>query len=128
VEEVQSLTDGKGVNYIIDGVGNQTFNKNLQACSIRGHITLFGHASGPSDPISPHLLQPKSITLTGGNLMNYLFCHEELIKRANVLMDDIKNKKIKVHIGHVFPIEEAARGQKLLESRKSTGKIILTVN
>lgn len=123
--EAKKLTNGKGVDYVIDGVGKETFHKNLEACSVKGHIALFGHASGQTDPISPNLLQPKSITVTGGNLMNYLVSHEELMKRANVLMHDIKNKKIKVHIGHIFPFEEAAKAQMLLESRKTTGKIIL---
>jgi len=126
--ETKRLTNGKGVDYIIDGVGKDTFNKNLEACCVRGHITVFGHASGQIDPFSPNLLQPKSITLTGGNLMNYLISHEELINRANILMNDIKNKKLKVHIDHVFPLEDAAEAQMLLESRKTIGKIVLKCN
>lgn len=125
--EAKKLTNGKGVDYIIDGVGKDTFNKNLEACCVRGHIVVFGHASGQVDPVSPNLLQPKSITVTGGNLMNYLVSHEELINRANALMKDIKNKNIKVHIDHVFPFEQAAEAQTLLESRKTTGKVVLKV-
>jgi NADPH2:quinone reductase len=125
--EAKKLTNGKGVDYIIDGVGKDTFNKNLEACCVRGHIVVFGHASGQIDPVSPNLLQPKSITVTGGNLMNYLVSHEELINRANALMKDIKNKNIKVHIDHVFPFEQAVEAQTLLESRKTTGKVVLKV-
>lgn len=125
--ETKRLTNGKGVDYIIDGVGQDTFNKNLEACSVRGHIVVFGHASGQIDPVSPNLLQPKSITVTGGNLMNYLVSHGELVNRANVLMKDIKNKNIKIRIDHVYPLEQATQAQMLLESRKTTGKVILKV-
>jgi len=125
--EAKKLTNGRGVDYIIDGVGKDTFNKNLEACCVRGHIVVFGHASGQIDPFSPNLLQPKSITLTGGNLMNYLVSHEELVNRANVLMKDIKHQAVKLHIDHVFPFEQAAAAQKLLESRKTTGKIVLKI-
>ena len=123
--EAKRLTQGKGVDYIIDGVGKETFNKNLEACCVRGHIVIFGHASGPVDPFSPNVLQPKSITVTGGNLMNYLVSREELLKRAYILMHAIKNKLIKVRIDHVFPFEQAAEAQMLLEGRKTAGKIVL---
>jgi len=126
--EAIKLTHGKGVDYIIDGVGQDTFHKNLEACSVGGHIVVFGHASGQIEPFSPNLLQPKSLTVTGGNLMNYLVSHEELMKRATLLMNDIKNKTLKVHIDHVFPFEQAREAQELLESRKSTGKIVLSIS
>ncbi|MBS0585975.1 MAG: quinone oxidoreductase [Verrucomicrobia bacterium] len=125
--EVKRLTNGRGVDYIIDGVGRDTFTKNLEACCVRGHIVVFGHASGQIDSFSPNLLQLKSITLTGGNLMNYLGSHEELLNRAAVLMKEIKNESLKVHIDHVFRLEQAREAQKLLESRKSTGKIVLKI-
>jgi len=59
--------------------------------------------------------------------MNYLTSHEELIARANVLMEGIKNKEIKIHIDRVFPLEQAKDAHTLLKSRKSIGKIILMV-
>jgi len=125
--EAKKITNGKGVDYIIDGVGKDTFSKNLEACCVKGHIVVFGHTSGQIDPFSPNLLQPKSITLTGSNLMNYLESHKELVLRASALMKGIKNKNIKVHIDRIFPFEQATEAQILLESRKTTGKIILKV-
>lgn len=125
--DAKRLTNGKGVDYILDGVGKKTFYKNLEACRIKGHIAIFGFTSGQIELLAPNLLQEKSITITGGNLMNYLTSHEELIARAKVLMEDIKYKKIKVHIDRVFPLEQAKDAHTLLKSRKSVGKIILMV-
>jgi NADPH2:quinone reductase len=40
--ETKRMTNGKGADYIIDGVGKSTFGRNLDAVSTRGHITLYG--------------------------------------------------------------------------------------
>jgi NADPH2:quinone reductase len=51
VAETKRLTNGRGANLIIDGVGKTTFKGNLEAAAVRGHIVIFGAASGPADPI-----------------------------------------------------------------------------
>jgi NADPH2:quinone reductase len=66
VTETNKITNNKGVDYIIDGVGKTTFTKDLDAVKLRGCISLFGSASGPADPFPPNSLQAKSITLSGG--------------------------------------------------------------
>ena len=53
VKEVKRLTQGHGADLIIDGVGKTTFAGNLEAAALRGHIVIFGAASGPADPDFP---------------------------------------------------------------------------
>jgi len=127
VEEVNRLTEGKGVDYIIDGVGKETFTKDLAAIKTRGTICLFGMSSGEAEPFSPNSLQNKSITLCGGNLMNYVNSREELLRRANNLLQGIAENWLKIKIDHIFPMEKAELAQKLLEERKAIGKIVLKI-
>jgi NADPH:quinone reductase len=127
VSETKRLTNGVGADYIIDGVGKSTLKKNLDAIRIRGHICCFGLSSGAPDPIEAHALQLKSISLTGGNLMNYLTSREELLRRADAVMNGIKEGWLKINISHTFPLSESAKAQYLLENRQSTGKIILKI-
>ncbi|MGH9561800.1 MAG: quinone oxidoreductase family protein, partial [Terracidiphilus sp.] len=54
VEEAKKFTGGKGVDYIIDGVGKTTFTKNFDALRTRGWATMFGMASGPAEPVVPN--------------------------------------------------------------------------
>lgn len=63
--ETMRLTNGYGADIIIDGVGKSTFSGNMEAAALRGHIVIFGAASGPVDPISPNALMGRSLSLSG---------------------------------------------------------------
>ena len=127
VEEVLRLTSGYGVNLIIDGVGKSTFEGDLKAVAVMGHIVIFGAASGPADPIVPNSLMPRSIHLSGGMLGNAIATHEELLRRSSAVMDGIKEGWLNLRIGQVFPLQQAPEAHKMLEERRSTGKLILSV-
>lgn len=123
--EAKRLTNGRGVDLIIDGVGKTTFPGNLEAICSRGHIVIFGAASGPADPISPNVLMGKSITLSGGTLFNYLETDEELKMRSSAVMEGISQGWLKLKIDEIFPLEKAKEAHQKLESRNSSGKILL---
>jgi NADPH:quinone reductase len=125
-EETRKITDGKGVQYIIDGVGKTTFTKNLEAIAMRGWITVFGMSSGPADPLPPLSLMTKSVTLSGGAVFNYLLTRGELLDRAQEVFRGIHQGWLRVHIDHTFPLEQASEAHRLLEGRQTTGKLILT--
>ncbi len=123
--EVKRLTDKHGADLIIDGVGKTTFPGNLEAGARRGNIVIFGAASGPADPISPNTLMKSSLTVSGGSLFNYLLSREELLMRAQAVLEGIQSGWLKLQINQTFPLAQAADAHKNLESRNSTGKILL---
>lgn len=125
VKESRRLTNDLGPVYIIDGVGKDTFAKNLDAVAQRGHVTIFGAASGTAEPILPNNLQQKSLTIHGGSLFNYLNTREELLMRANSVLEGIKAGWLKLNIAEVLPVQDAAKAHELLENRQTTGKIVL---
>lgn len=127
VAETKKLTANKGADYIIDGVGKTTFTKDLDAVRRRGVICIFGSASGPAEPLAPNLLQQKSIVLAGGSLFNSLDTRKELLARAGDVLKGVREGWLQLNINHVFSFEEAAKAQEMLESRKTTGKVILTM-
>jgi NADPH:quinone reductase len=126
-EEVRKLTNGRGVDYVIDGVGKTTFTNNLEALRIRGWATLFGMASGPADPLSPHALAAKSITISGGALFNYTATRKELLQRMNDVFKGLREGWLKLRVEHSLPLAQAAEAHRLLGGRRTTGKLILTV-
>lgn len=127
VDEVKKITHDKGADYILDGVGKDTFTKNLDAVRVYGHICIYGAASGTADPIVPNILQSKSITVSGGTLFNCLNTREELLRRSEAVFTGIKQGWLKLKVDYVFSLDEAAKAQKMLETRKTTGKVVLSI-
>jgi NADPH2:quinone reductase len=124
--ETKRLTDGKGVHVVYDGVGQSTFDKGLNVLRPRGHMVLFGGASGPVAPVDPiKLMQKGSLTLTRPSLIHYVSTREELEQRAGDVFGMIGAGKLKLRIEYVYKLEQAAQAHRDLEGRKTTGKILL---
>ncbi len=125
VAETKRLTDGRGADLIIDGVGQTTFAGSLEAVAVRGHVVTYGYASGPPDPIRPTSLVPRSVSVSGGHLHNFLRTREELMRRADDVLAGIREGWLRLRIDRVFPLTEAAEAHRRLENRESIGKILL---
>jgi len=127
VSETKRLTNGRGAQLILDGVGKSTFPGDLEAAAVHGHVVIFGAAGGPADPIAPNSLMARSITVSGGSLVNYTATRQELLRRSKDVLRAVKAGWLKLHIGHILPLAEAAKAHQLLESRQTMGKIVLKV-
>jgi NADPH:quinone reductase len=124
--EVKRLTGGKGVDVVYDSVGKLTWEKSLNSLKPRGMMVSFGNASGPVDPISPLVLSQKgSLYLTRPTLANYTATREELLWRATDVFGWLGDGRIKLQIHATYPLREAGRAQADLESRGTTGKLLI---
>ncbi|RIJ64509.1 quinone oxidoreductase [Rummeliibacillus sp. POC4] len=123
-QSVMKYTDGKGADVVYDSVGS-TLEDSFQATRIGGTVVFFGMSGGDPAPIDPRMLMDTSKTLTGGDLWNVLTSFEERQKRSKQLFDWIISGKLQLQSPTVFPLEEGAKAHDFLESRKSTGKILL---
>lgn len=113
-----------GVDVTYDSVGN-TLSDSFEVTKNRGQVVFFGMAGGDPDFINPRMLMDSSKTLTGGDLWNYLVSKEERIKRANQLFDWIISGEITIPEPTIFKLSKGKKAHDFLESRESTGKIIL---
>lgn len=121
-------TKAKGVHAVYDSVGQATFMQSLDCLRPRGMMVSFGHASGPVKEFSPLILSQKgSLFLTRPTLTNYSATPDELDWRASDVLNWIGQGKLKLHIHKVYPLANAAEAQRDLESRKTTGKLLLRV-
>jgi NADPH2:quinone reductase len=126
VEEVRQLTDGKGLNVVYDSVGESTFERGLDCLCPRGYMVLFGQSSGPVPNIDPQILNKKgSLFLTRPSIGHYIADRQSLDLRAEEVLGWVASGRIKLHIGRTFSLEDAAESHHSLESRNSTGKLLL---
>ena len=124
--EVKRLTQGKGVDIVYDSVGKTTFEKSLNCLRPRGLLALFGASSGPVPPFDPIQLSGKgSLYITRPTLWHYVATRSELEWRANEILGWAASGKLKLRTEHVYSLTDAAQAQTDIESRKTTGKILL---
>jgi len=124
--ETRRLTDGKGVHVVYDGVGKTTFEKDLNVLRPRGYLVLFGGASGPVPPFDlMKLTQKGSLFVTRPSLAHYIATREELEQRSGDVMQMITRGDLKLRIHKTYPLAEAQQAHRDLESRKTTGKLLL---
>jgi NADPH:quinone reductase len=125
-ERARELTGGEGVHAVYDGIGAATFDESLSALRPRGYMVLYGAASGPPPPVEIAKLNAKSLFLTRPTLAHYGQTGPELPVRAGELLEWVAAGELDVRIGGRYPLADAARAQSDLESRSTTGKLLLT--
>jgi NADPH2:quinone reductase len=124
--EVKRITAGKGVQVVYDSVGKTTWDKSLNSLAPRGMIALFGQSSGPIGQIDPQILNQKgSLFLTRPSLGHHVATRDELLQRAGEVLGWIRDGKLKLRTEFEFPLKDAAGAHRALESRKTTGKVLL---
>ena len=128
VAKVKELTDGKGVDVVMDGVGKDTFTASLDCLKPLGMMMSFGNASGPVEPVSLLTLAAKgSLKLTRTTLFTFLADHERCQDMARHLFSKVESGAVKVNIGQTFPLEQISDAHRALEGRQTTGSTIITL-
>jgi NADPH2:quinone reductase len=126
--EVKRLTGRRGVDVVYDSVGRATFDKGLRVLRPRGMMVLFGQSSGPVPPFDPSTLNGLgSLYLTRPSLGHYLVPPDELRWRVGEVMDMATSVAIKVHVSKTYELSDAAQAHRDLESRQTTGKLLIEV-
>lgn len=124
--EVKRLTDGKGVDVVYDGVGKDTFERNLNVMRLRGMLVLYGMSSGPVPPVDPAKLSEKgSLYMARTTLAHFTATREELLARTSALFAMIANGKLRLRIGKTYALAQAAQAHHDMEGRAITGKLLL---
>jgi len=124
--EAKRITGGKGLQVVYDSVGKTTFDKGFNILAPRGMMILFGQSSGPVAPFDAGILGAKgSLFLTRPSLNAYMATREELQQRAGELLGWIRDGKLKLRMEFEFPLKDVAEAHRALESRKTTGKVLL---
>ena len=123
---VRELTDGRGVAAVYDSVGRDTFEGSLACLRPRGVLASFGEASGDPPPIAPRRLGILgSIYITHPSLPDYTATRAALLANAAELFAMVAGGTIKIDSSQSYPLADAARAHADIESRRTTGSVVL---
>ncbi|MFV0513707.1 MAG: quinone oxidoreductase family protein [Jhaorihella sp.] len=123
--KVRELTDGRGVDAVMDAVGADTFEGSLDCLKPLGMMISFGSASGPVPPFSVSALAPKSLRLTRPTLFTHIADHGACMEMAAHLFAKVQSGDVKIRIDQRFALDEVADAHRALEARRTTGSTIL---
>ena len=124
--EARRLTRDKGVDVAYDGVGKDSFFGCLDSLRPRGMMVTFGNASGAVPPVAPlELARRGSLFLTRPTAGNYVGNPDARQTGARELFAVIARKAVRLHVGQRYPLAQAAQAHRDLETRRTSGSVIL---
>jgi NADPH2:quinone reductase len=125
-DEVMRITGGKGVRVVYDSVGAHTFMRSLDCLQPRGTMVSFGESSGPVEPLAVGTLGAKgSLFLTRPSIAHYTADRVEYEGAAERLFSAMRDSTVVAGKPSVYPLAEAAQAHADLESRRTTGAVVL---
>lgn len=123
-DEVLRLTDGTGVHVVYDGSGPRTFEGSLAALRRSGTFCWYGPVLGGPGALDIMSL-PKSIKIGYAVFFDHIHTPQRFRERTQQLFRWIEDGSLQVSIGGTYSLADAARAHKDMESRSTTGKLLL---
>ena len=116
---VKEATEGKGVDVVVEHVGEATWQTSLQSARAGGRIVVCGATSGPNPPAALHRIWWKQLTIYGSTMGT-----REDFEAAYEL---VKSGRAKPVVDSVFPLAEARAAHERMEAGEQFGKIVLSI-
>ncbi|QKE74239.1 quinone oxidoreductase [Arthrobacter citreus] len=128
-EKVNELTGGIGANIILDSVAGRISEQSMDCLAKYGRLVHFGNSSGEVGHFKTNKLHSSCRSVIGFSLGTTRKERPEILKEtAEQVFKFIDEGLLNIKIGQHFSLEDAASAHRLIESRQSTGKILLDIN
>lgn len=127
-DQVHTLTNGKGVDVVMDAVGKDTFEGSLNSLKPLGMMICFGSASGTIPPFDIGILGKKgSLKITRPTIFSHIGDHATCQSMAKHLGQKVLSGEVKIIIGQRFALKDVAKAHESLEARMTTGSTVLKI-
>jgi NADPH:quinone reductase len=124
-QQVRELTEGRGVDVVLETAGGETTGQALDALAPFGRMVFIGQSSGRAASIDPWRLTVPNHTVTGFYIGAYTTDLELTVSTLMELIGFATEGKLSINVGKVLPLAQAAEAHRLIEGRKTTGKVVL---
>jgi NADPH:quinone reductase len=127
-ERVRGLTNGRGVNLVLDSVGKDTFASSLGSLALHGRLVVYGQASGPPPPVEFGSIYGENKTIVGYSTGGFRRSRPEALRAPGLAaLELLKTGRWRPIIGASYQLDEAEEAQRHVESRASVGKVLLLI-
>jgi NADPH2:quinone reductase len=124
VESVMKLTNGAGVNLVVDSVGGTTLQSSILSLGYRGRVSMVGAAGREPMRVDVGSMMGGNRSLTGV-FLGAEIATDRVHDMIQTLVDEVAAGKLKAVIDRTFPLSEAAAAHAYIESRKAVGRVLL---
>lgn len=124
-DAVKAITNSRGCDLVIESVGGEVFAKSLKCLKPRGMLVTLGIASKEPPMIEARTLLARNWIVAGFHLMAYTSDTQAMANAMRDLHTWLLDGKLTVVVGHEFKLVEAAKAQRFISERKSSGKVVL---
>lgn len=116
-DEVKKLTEGRGVDLVLEHIGGATWDESIESLAKRGRLVTCGATTGGDVKLNLRHFYMKQIQITG----SYMGGRSEFIEVLNL----VESGSLRPVLDRTFPLQDAAGAHLYMESRKQFGKIVL---
>lgn len=125
---VKELTEGRGVDLVLDPVGGDRFIDNIRVLAPEGRVLVVGFADGeiPSVPVNRLLL--KNVDLVGVAWGAFMAAEPQLLGEIGRSLDQmVERGVVNPLVGQTFALDDGARALEAIDERRATGKVVVTL-
>jgi NADPH2:quinone reductase len=128
-DDVRRATGGRGVDVVLDPVGGETLRRGLDSLALFGRLISYGNAGGEAPwQIGQPELYPRGRSIAGFSILGLAAGAPDALREiADAAFDLVTDGRVELPITAEFPLAEVAEAHRLMESRTSTGKLVLAV-
>ncbi|MDX2033388.1 MAG: NADPH:quinone oxidoreductase family protein [Blastocatellia bacterium] len=128
VDEVKTITGGRGADVIYDPVGGEVFDLSTKCIAPEGRLLVIGFAGGTIPSIAANRILLKNISIIGAYWGGYLEHHPEYMDEAQAaLLEMYEAGRIKPIVSQTFPLAGAVEALQALATRRTFAKVVLTM-
>lgn len=128
VAAAKDLTDGRGVDVVVDPVGGDRMTDSLRSLDVGGRVAVVGFAAGEIPSIKANRLLLRDLSVVGVALAPYAERYPDVLVTLNEALRSMAERGVvKPVIGHRLPLEDGAAALRLIDDRRALGKVIVEV-
>ncbi len=125
VTPIRAIVRETGVSVVYDGVAGPGFARSLDLLRPRGMAVVLGSTGGKAPPLDVHTLKARSLTVTSPSLPHFTTTAADYHSSVSAVIAAVRDGAIRAEPGHSYPLADAAIAHAHIESRRTSGSVVL---